>query len=68
VTSLEKKAEEPIERQVMKLVEVIQQLQQWVVELKLQTIPGTWQEERDQWEMTAWNIVERIKALTEEWK
>jgi hypothetical protein len=28
VTSLEKKAEEPIERQVMKLVEVIQQLQQ----------------------------------------
>jgi hypothetical protein len=39
VTNLEQKAEEPIERQVMKLVEVIQQLQQRVMELELQTIP-----------------------------
>jgi hypothetical protein len=48
VTGLEHKAEEPIECQVMKLVEVIQQLQQRVVELELQAIPSTPQEERDQ--------------------
>jgi hypothetical protein len=46
--SLEKKAEEPIEHQVMKLVEVIQQLQQRVMELYLQTIPQTPQEVHDQ--------------------
>jgi hypothetical protein len=48
VTGLEQKAEEPIEHQVMKLTEVIQQLQQRVVELELQDIPSTPQEERDQ--------------------
>ena len=48
VTGLEKKAEEPIECQVMKLAEVIQQLQQRVVELELQTIPQTPQEVCDQ--------------------
>jgi vacuolar-type H+-ATPase subunit D/Vma8 len=47
VIGLEKKAEEPIERQVMKLAEVIQQLQQRVVELELQTIPQTPQEVRN---------------------
>jgi hypothetical protein len=41
MTGLEQKAEEPIEHQVMKLVEVIQQLQQRVVELELQSIPST---------------------------
>jgi hypothetical protein len=41
VTGLEQKAEEPIECQVMKLAEVIQQLQQRVVELELQAIPST---------------------------
>jgi len=35
VTDLEHKAEEPLERQVMKLDEVIKQLQQRVVELEL---------------------------------
>ena len=35
VTGLEKKAEEPIERQVMKLAKVVQKLQQSVVELDL---------------------------------
>jgi hypothetical protein len=45
---LEHKAEEPIERQVMNLSEVIQQMQQRVVELELQSIPSTPQEERDQ--------------------
>jgi hypothetical protein len=48
VTGLEQKAEEPIECQVMKLAEVIQQLQQRVMELELQTIPQTPQEVRDQ--------------------
>jgi hypothetical protein len=66
VTGLEKKAEEPLECQVMKLAEVIQKIQQRVVELELQTIPGTLQEERDQQEMTAQSTVERIKALNEE--
>jgi hypothetical protein len=48
VTGLEKKAKEPLECQVMKLAEVIQQLQQRVIELKLHTIPSTQQEECDQ--------------------
>jgi hypothetical protein len=39
MTSLEQKAKEPIEHQVMKLAEVVQQLQQRVMELDLQTIP-----------------------------
>jgi hypothetical protein len=51
MTVLEKKVEEPLEHQVMKLAEVIQQLQQRVVELELQTIPITPQEEHDQREM-----------------
>jgi hypothetical protein len=68
VTGLEKKAEEPLEKQVMKLAEVIQQLQQRVVDLELQTIPSTPQEERDQREITARSTVERIKVLTEECK
>jgi hypothetical protein len=48
VTSLEQKVEVPIERQVMKLAEVIQHLQQRAMELELQTIPQTPQEVRDQ--------------------
>ena len=52
----------------MKLAEVIQQLQQRVVELELQTIPITPQEEHDQREMMAQSTIERIKALTEECK
>jgi hypothetical protein len=48
VTGLEQKSEEPLDCQVMKLVEVIQQLQQRVVDLELQIILSTLQEERDQ--------------------
>jgi hypothetical protein len=48
LTILEKKLEEPLECQVMKLAEVIQQIQQRVVELDLQTISSTPQEESDQ--------------------
>jgi hypothetical protein len=50
----------------MNLVEVIQQLQQRFVELELQTIPSTPQEESNKQEMIAQSTVERIKALIEE--
>ena len=68
MNGLEKKDEEPIEHQVTKLAEVIQQLQQRVVELELQTIPQTPQEVHDQWELTAQSAVERIKTLAAECK
>jgi uncharacterized protein YaaN involved in tellurite resistance len=48
VTGLEQKAKEPLDHQVMKLAEVIQQLQQRVMDLELQIIPSTPQEEREQ--------------------
>jgi hypothetical protein len=68
VTNLEKKVEEPIEHQVMKLAEFIQQLQQRVMELELQTIPQTPQEVRDQRELDAQSAIERIRKLVAEWK
>jgi hypothetical protein len=64
VTGLEKKREEPFELQVMKLAEVIQQLQQRVMELELQTIPSTPQEVSDQRELNSRSAVERIKTLS----
>jgi hypothetical protein len=66
VTGLEKKAKEPLDHQVMKLAEVIQQLQQRFVDLELHIIPSTLQEESDQREITARGTVDRIKELTEE--
>jgi hypothetical protein len=45
--------EDPVEDQVVKLVEAIQQLQQRVAELELQVMPSTPQEVRDQREETA---------------
>jgi hypothetical protein len=45
----------------MNLVEIIQQLQQRVVDLELQIIPSTPQEERDQREITSRGTIERIK-------
>jgi uncharacterized protein YaaN involved in tellurite resistance len=45
VTGLEQKDEDPLDRRVMKLVEVIQQLKQRVMDLELQIIPSTLQEE-----------------------
>jgi hypothetical protein len=68
ITGLEKKREEPFECQLMKLVEVIQQLQQRVMELKLQTIPSTPQEVHDQRELNSQRTVERIKTLAAECK
>jgi hypothetical protein len=41
VTGLEKKVKEPIECQVMNLVEFIRKLQQRIMELELHTIPQT---------------------------
>jgi hypothetical protein len=65
---LEQKVENPIECQVMTLAEVIQQLQQRVMELELQTIPQTPHEVHDQLEIIARTTVDRIEALTEECK
>jgi hypothetical protein len=38
---LEKKEEDPVEHQVAKLVEAIQQLQQRITDLELQSVPNT---------------------------
>jgi DNA primase len=63
VTGLEKKEEDPVEHQVAQLVEAIQQLQQRIADLELQTVPSTLQDVRDQREATAQSIVDRIRAL-----
>jgi hypothetical protein len=68
VTGLEKIEEDPIENQVAKLAEAIQQLQQRVAELEIQTTPSTLQDVRDQREETAQSTVQRIKALALECK
>jgi hypothetical protein len=41
MTGLEKKVDAPLEQQVMKLAEAIQQLQQIIADLELQTVPRT---------------------------
>jgi hypothetical protein len=53
VTSLEQMEEDPVVNQMTKLVEAIQQLQQRVIELELQTMSSTSREVRDQREATA---------------
>jgi hypothetical protein len=68
MTCLEKKEEEPVEHQVVQLMEAIQQLQQRIVDLELRTVPNTPPDVQDQREETARSIVERIKALTMECK
>lgn len=60
--------EDPVESQVGKLTEAIQQLQARIVELELQALPSTSQEVRDQREETTRSAVERIKALALECK
>jgi uncharacterized protein YaaN involved in tellurite resistance len=45
---LDPKAEEPVEQQVAQLVEAIQQLQQRITDLELQTVPSTSQDMPDQ--------------------
>jgi hypothetical protein len=63
VTGLENMEEYPVENQVGRLSESIQQLQQRIAELELQTVSSTPQEVRDLREETVRSIVERIKAL-----
>jgi uncharacterized protein YaaN involved in tellurite resistance len=41
MTGLEKKEEDPVEHQVARLVEAIQQLQQRIIDLELQIVPST---------------------------
>jgi hypothetical protein len=62
--------EEPdsTEMQVGKLSEAIQQLQERVMELEIQTVPSTSQEVCDQREEAARNTVEIIRALASECK
>jgi hypothetical protein len=68
VIGLEQVEENLVETQVAKLAEAIQQLQQRVVELELETVPSTPQEVREQRETTAHNTVERIRAFALECK
>jgi uncharacterized protein YaaN involved in tellurite resistance len=41
MSSLDKKEEEPVEKQVAQLAEAIQQLQQRITNLELRTVPCT---------------------------
>jgi hypothetical protein len=63
VTSLVKKEEDLVEHQVAQLAKSIQQLQQRITDIDLQTIPSTPQDVRDQREATSRSIVDRIIAL-----
>jgi hypothetical protein len=68
VTIVEVKAEERIPQQVVKLEEVIKQLQQCIEYLELRAVPETPQDVRDQREATTRSTVERLKALYRECK
>jgi hypothetical protein len=61
---LEKKEEYLVEHQVANLVESIQQLQQRITDLEIQTVPSTLQDMQDEREVTARRAVERIRALS----
>jgi hypothetical protein len=54
--------------QVGNLVEAIQQLQAWIMELELQEVSSSPQEVCDQREEDARNALERIRALYSECK
>jgi hypothetical protein len=68
VPGLAQEEPESVEMQVGKLVEAIQQLQAWVMELELQVVPSTPQEVRDQREEVSKSAFGRIKVLTLECK
>jgi folate-dependent phosphoribosylglycinamide formyltransferase PurN len=57
VIGLEHMEEDPVENQVVNLTKTIQQLQQRVSELELQTVPSTLQEVRYQREETTQSTV-----------
>jgi hypothetical protein len=48
VPGLAQEEQEPVEAQIVKLAEIIQQLQVRITELEAQTVPSTPQEVRDQ--------------------
>jgi hypothetical protein len=60
--------EEKFKAQVVKLTEIIQQLQVRITELEAQAVPSTPQEVCDQREETYKNTVVRIRSLTLECK
>jgi hypothetical protein len=68
VSGLAQEEQESVEIQVGKLVEAIQQLQAWIMELELQAVSSTPQEVCDQREEAAKSAVGRIRALTSECK
>jgi hypothetical protein len=63
VIDLEQLEEDLVKRQVGKLVETIQQLQQRIAKLDLQAVPSTPQEVQDLREEISRSAIERIKAL-----
>ena len=68
MTGLEPWEKDRVTHEVEKLTEAIQQLQPWIIDLELCTVPNTPQNVRDQREATARSAVERIKALAMEFK
>jgi hypothetical protein len=68
VTGLEQKEEDPVEHQVAKLTEAIQQLQKRITDLELQSVPNNPQDVEDQREATARSAIERIKTFAMECK
>jgi hypothetical protein len=68
MSGLAQEEKESAKIQVGKLVDAIQQLQTWVIELDLQVVPSTPQEVHDQREEAAKSAVGRIKVLALEFK
>jgi hypothetical protein len=68
MTVIEVKMEDHLPQQVTQLEEVIQQLQQCITDLELQTMPKTPQEIRDLREATAQSAVSRLKTFALECK
>jgi hypothetical protein len=60
---LAQEEQELVEVQIVKITEVIQEIQARITELEAQTVPITLQEVRDQREETAKNTIESIRAL-----
>jgi hypothetical protein len=65
---LAQKEHDSVEVQVVKLAEVIQQLQARIMELEIQVVPSNLQEVRDQREEATKNAVVRIRSLTSKCK
>jgi hypothetical protein len=68
VPGLAHEEKEPVEAQIVKLTDTLQQLQARIIELETQTIPNAPQEVRDQREEIDNNTVVIIRALASECK